>query len=423
MDPNAILGDISRTEIFLIESIPLLATAIVLYILIKILNLNSRAAAPVVKCKDSKFNCEVKKSCPILHEIYQPTLLWGKSGHIQTYVYAKHGRFQKPAPRNRSRKSLVLPDKTTFTFDIFDPVANHSSKEDYTICIAPGIANCSENSYIEVFAWYGQQQGYRVVVLNHLGVLKSLKLTSPRIFTYGDTDEYAGMVEYVLKNYPSSKLIAVGFSMGANTVVKYLGEKPERQRHFECVVSVCQGYDITKASYVLHEWEGLRRLYCFMMAENLKKHIRRNSYMLFGEGAKTYRQKHSAPDVFYDVEQIYKSTSLVHIDEHLNRKMLGFDSLNDFYRWCSSSNHIHKIYIPMLMLNSEDDALIPPKYNDTPEAYIQTADKAMHVTTKHGGHLGFYEGGYIKANCVTWMERMCFQYIDAVVELNANAEL
>ncbi|XP_071943473.1 monoacylglycerol lipase ABHD2-like [Antedon mediterranea] len=408
------------------DSIYLVALAIILYILMKILNLNTRAVPPTVKFKETKFNCEVKKACPILNEIYQPTLLWGKSGHLQTFIYAKHGRFKKHSikkrTRSRTRKIVVLPDKTTFTFDIFEPEKTHSSNDDYTICIAPGIANTSDNSYIETFAWYGQQNGYRMVVLNHLGVLKSHKLTTPRIFTYGGTEEYAGMVDYVLKNFASSKLIAVGFSMGANIVVKYLGEKPQRQKHFECALSICQGYDITLAKDVLHEWDGFRRLYCFMMAENLKKYIRRNSHMLFGEGATAFRKKNGCADVSYDVEEIFKSTSLVHIDEHLNRKMLGFDNLDDFYSWCSSSNHIHKVTIPMLMLNSEDDAIIPPKYNTTPDSYIKTADKAMYVTTKHGGHLGFYEGGYIKPNTVTWMERVSFQYINAVLDTNSNMQ-
>ena len=52
------------------------------------------------------------------------------------------------------------------------------------------------------------------------------------------------MVEEVVKLFPGSRLVAVGFSMGANIVIKYLGEQPRRQDAFVGAISCCQGYDI-----------------------------------------------------------------------------------------------------------------------------------------------------------------------------------
>ena len=51
--------------------------------------------------------------------------------------------------------------------------------------ICPGIANSSESIYIRTYIQYAQEHGFRVVVLNHLGALKNVPLTAPRIFTYG----------------------------------------------------------------------------------------------------------------------------------------------------------------------------------------------------------------------------------------------
>ena len=56
---------------------------------------------------------------------------------------------------------------------------------DYTLVICPGIGNSSETLYIRTMVDYCQNSGFRVVVQNHLGSLKDVKLTSPRIFTYG----------------------------------------------------------------------------------------------------------------------------------------------------------------------------------------------------------------------------------------------
>jgi predicted alpha/beta-fold hydrolase len=51
--------------------------------------------------------------------------------------------------------------------------------------VCPGIANSSESIYIRTYVQYAQDCGFRVAVLNHLGALKNIKLTAPRIFTYG----------------------------------------------------------------------------------------------------------------------------------------------------------------------------------------------------------------------------------------------
>ena len=50
--------------------------------------------------------------------------------------------------------------------------------------MVPGIANDSKAAYIQSFCEYSTNLGFRVFVLNHLGVLP-VKLTSRRIFTYG----------------------------------------------------------------------------------------------------------------------------------------------------------------------------------------------------------------------------------------------
>lgn len=61
------------------------------------------------------------------------------------------------------------------------------SPDDITMVICPGIGNHSEKHYIRTFVDYAQKDGYRCAVLNHLGALPNIELTSPRMFTYGET--------------------------------------------------------------------------------------------------------------------------------------------------------------------------------------------------------------------------------------------
>ena len=115
--------------------------------------------------------------------------------------------------------------------------------DDVTMAICPGICNSSESVYIRRVVYHAQLQGYRAAVLNHIGALNTVTITSPRIFNYGTTGDYHLMVTEILKRFPTTKVICVGFSMGANLVTKYLGEKYSRSQQIIAGISVCQGYD------------------------------------------------------------------------------------------------------------------------------------------------------------------------------------
>ena len=54
----------------------------------------------------------------------------------------------------------------------------------------------------------------------------------------------AAIVENIKEQYPETKLIGVGYSMGANMLLKYLGEKLNNQQNFIGAFSGCQGYDV-----------------------------------------------------------------------------------------------------------------------------------------------------------------------------------
>lgn len=51
--------------------------------------------------------------------------------------------------------------------------------------VCAGIGNSSETDYVRGFTHYAKQNGYRVVVFNHVGALQDEQLTGDRMFTYG----------------------------------------------------------------------------------------------------------------------------------------------------------------------------------------------------------------------------------------------
>lgn len=375
----------------------------IILISIHLLHLASQAMPPALHFTDSKYIRTIIAMCPMLRDQYVPTSLWGKNGHLQTILYGKMGRINSPFPRGE-RHSAKMPDGATMTFDIFQPHLPHKSDGDYTLCVCPGIANSSESLYIRTFVHHAQTEGFRVAVLNHLGALKDVRLTSSRIFTYGGTDEYSTMIDRVLEIYPDTSCIAVGFSMGGNIITKYLGESKENQAKVLCGVSCGQGYDVEKAVTYLMSWENFRRCYIWAMAQHMKSILQYNYDILFGQANDKY-----------DTKQIFSGTSLLDIDTHYSSKRAGFNSVADYYKWVSCSHYMDNIEIPMFFLNAQDDPLVPPELINIPKEFASKRNNVIVVETRHGGHLGYFQGGVLIPDTITWLDKVVVEFAHAIV--------
>jgi abhydrolase domain-containing protein 2 len=159
----------------------LVIVAVILCILFKILNVNNSAEKSIFYCKNQKFLEEFLKRAPELELPYVPTRFWGFSGHIQTIIQGVISRLHCPLV-NGHRVSLKLTDGATVTYDLYHAIEQHPEHGDFTLAICPGIGNNSESVYIRRVVYNAQLHGYRVCVLNHIGTLATVPVTSPRIF-------------------------------------------------------------------------------------------------------------------------------------------------------------------------------------------------------------------------------------------------
>ncbi|XP_077173650.1 monoacylglycerol lipase ABHD2 [Paroedura picta] len=409
---NAIMETPELPAVF--DGVKLAAVAAVLYIIVRCLNLKSPTAPPELLFQDTPLSRFLLKSCPLLTKEYIPPLIWGKSGHIQTALYGKMGRVSSPHPYGL-RKYLVMPDGATATFDLFEPLAEHCIGEDITMVICPGIANHSEKQYIRTFVDYAQKNGYRCAVLNHLGALPNIELTSPRMFTYGCTWEFGAMVSYIKKTYPQTQLVVVGFSLGGNIVCKYLGENQANQESVLCCVSVCQGYSALRAQETFMQWDQCRRFYNFLMADNMKKIILSHRHSLFADSP-----KRSQPLMDTDLSRLHTATSLMQIDDNIMRKFHGYRSLKEYYEQESCLRFLYRIYVPLLLVNAADDPLVHDSLLSIPRTLAEKRENVMFVLPLHGGHLGFFEGAVLFPEPLTWMDKLVVQYASAICQWERN---
>ncbi|KAK1327853.1 hypothetical protein QTO34_012762 [Cnephaeus nilssonii] len=320
------------------------------------------------------------------------------------------GRVRSPHPYGH-RKFITMSDGATSTFDLFEPMAEHCVGDDITMVICPGIANHSEKQYIRTFVDYAQKNGYRCAVLNHLGALPNIELTSPRMFTYGCTWEFGAMVNYIKKTYPLTQLVVVGFSLGGNIVCKYLGETQANQDKVLCCVSVCQGYSALRAQETFMQWDQCRRFYNFLMADNMKKIILSHRQALFGDHGKKPQTLEDS-----DLSRLYMATSLMQIDDNVMRKFHGYTSLKEYYEEESCMRYLHRIYVPLLLVNAADDPLVHESLLSIPKSLSEKRENVMFVLPLHGGHLGFFEGSMLLPEPLTWMDKLVVEYANAICQ-------
>ncbi|KAG8440662.1 hypothetical protein GDO86_006418 [Hymenochirus boettgeri] len=396
------------------DGMKLAAVAAVLYIIVRLLNLKSPTASPDLLYQDTALTRFLLKSCTLLTKEYIPPLIWGKSGHIQTALYGKMGRVSSPNPSGL-RKYLTMPDGATATFDLFEPLAEHCIGDDITMVICPGIANHSEKQYIRTFVDYAQKNGYRCAVLNHLGALPDIELTSPRMFTYGCTWEFGAMVNYMKKTFSQTRLIVVGFSLGGNIVCKYLGEAQVNQERVLCCVSVCQGYSASHAQETFLQWDQCRRFYNFLMADNMKKIILSHRQSLFGDGSKISKLREG-----FELSRLYTATSLMQIDDVIMRKFHGYKTLKEYYEAESCIRYLNNIHVPTLLVNSLDDPLVHDSLLTIPKTLSEKKENVIVVLPLHGGHLGFFEGAVLFPEPLTWMDKLIVQYSNAICHWERN---
>ena len=61
------------------------------------------------------------------------------------------------------------------------------------------------------------------------------------------------------------------------------------------------------------------------------------------------------------------------LDEYYTRRVMGFDSVREMYKWMSCADLMQKVTdFPILLLNTSDDPLVPPELHSIPIQYTGT---------------------------------------------------
>jgi uncharacterized protein len=290
---------------------------------------------------------------------------WLRGGHAQTIV----GRYW-PLPRPRlaaTPHEISLPDGDRLLILESTPPAWEPARP--TALLVHGLAGCANAPYMVRLGARLAGMGIRVVRMNLRGSGGGFGLARG-IYHAGRSDDLREVVAWLARRHDRSPIAAVGFSLGANLVLKMAAEingDPSVHGRLDCVLAANPPIDLAACARRMRTPEN--RVYDWNFARWLRGMVDR-LHRRFPE---------LGPPRLEGVRTLYE------FDERYTARRGGFASADDYYRRCSLVTALVKIDVPGLIVHAMDDPFIPH------EPLWQAARPpglALEMV-RHGGHMGY----------------------------------
>ena len=165
----------------------------------------------------------------------------------------------------------------------------------------------------------------------------------------------------------------VGFSIGGNQVLKYLGEEGEGAR-VRSAVAICPPVDLSASARLLDEKRS-NRIYLAHFLYYLGQTLKRKERALGRRYLPDPR-----PSLLRKADY-----SIRRFDDRVTAPHFGYEDAEDYYRAASSGPWLQRIAVPTWILCAEDDPMIPSRIAEA----FPRADSVRLLSTAGGGHCGF----------------------------------
>ena len=214
--------------------------------------------------------------------------------------------------------------------------------------------------------------GYEIHALEFRGV-DGGPMRGPRSYHAGFTEDLASYVRHLHRAAPARALAAIGFSLGGNVLLRWLAETGE-DAPLAWAAAVSVPYDLAACARTLHRGRG--RAYEAVLLRELCRNTARRV------------RRYGHPRL--SAHGVLRCRSIVEFDDLYVAPLFGFRDAEDYYERMSSGRILKDIEVPTLLVQSEDDPLVPASI--LPGAEDLAPDTVL-LRARAGGHVGFIEDG------------------------------
>ena len=319
---------------------------------------------------------------------FRPTR-WLPGGHLQTLFSPL---FRAKPSLERQRERLTLDDGDFIDVDWYGP------KGDTTRCavLLHGLTGSSNSLYI-----LGQQralaaQGWQSVAVNWRGCSGEPNHRA-RGYHSGASEDLADILKQLASRYPHKPLVAVGYSLGGNVLLKYLGETGQHSP-LQAAVAVSVPFRLDHCADRISQ--GFSRVYQARFLRDLRHYVESKQRAFQAQGRADELARLTS------LETLDGMKSFWDFDGRVTAPLHGFANADEYYQRSSSAFFVPAIQVPTLIVHAKDDPFIYPHS-------VPTADALPDCVTlelwESGGHVGFIEGApwrpryYLEHRLPAWL--------------------
>ena len=299
-------------------------------------------------------------------------------GHLQTlYPYF----FRKVRPPFR-RERITLPDG-----DFVDLDWLHQESRDL-LFLCHGLEGSSESQYIRGMADFFFRRGWQVVALNFRSCSgePNRKLQS---YHHGAIDDLSFLLQKLSDQGTFQRIVPVGFSLGGNVVLKYLGVYAnDVPSSIPGGAGISVPTDLLTSSRRLDQWDNW--IYTKRFRNNLKE---------------KFIEKDGRFPGILPMDRWNETKTWEDFDNRFTARIFGFTDAYAYYDQGSANNFLPEIRRPALLMNALNDPfLAKPSY---PYELAERSSFLYLMTPEQGGHVGFP----LPSTRETWEEQVVWDFI------------
>lgn len=298
---------------------------------------------------------------------------WLNNPHLQTLYPAL---LRKPPSPDLKRERLITDDSDFIDIDF---CGDHAQQQQPLIILLHGLTGSSQSKYIKGLQQALLNQGLRSAALNFRGCSGEYNHSS-RCYHSGETGDIEFLYRTLRAREPDTPMAAVGFSIGGNVLLKWLGEQGGNVDLF-AAAAISVPLVLNTCADKLDN--GFSKLYRASLLRELKEYVRLKQQHLESLG------KSEEAEILRQVGDLDNITSFWQYDDRVVAKLYDFANVDDYYQRSSSRQFLQAISVPTLLIQAQDDPFM------TPEVLPELAELSSSVSleiTQGGGHVGFVSG-------------------------------
>lgn len=287
-----------------------------------------------------------------------------RGGHLQTILGCYF--FHQPVPYTAEKHLITLDDGDQLV--LHDDRPQKWQPNDPVALLVHGLGGSHLSGYMQRCAKKLNSNGVRVFRMDMRGCGAGIGLAR-HLCHAGRSADVAAVVNEINTRCADSPVAIIGFSMGANLVLKLAGEWENRPpENIVGVMGVAPPVDLNVCCR--HVETALRGVYDRSFVYGLKNYIA--------------LRKRSNPEV--PTPELPSSVRKIReFDGHITAPLSGFLDAADYYKQASSGPYLSRITLPTLIVAAKDDPIVPI-------ATVQGSKLSSHVRlviADGGGHLGY----------------------------------